>query len=434
MNAIGAAFTLVTSVFLFTLPRRFAAIPFLLGAVYMPRSAEVELGPAHFTALRILVMFGVFRVLIRGERLAKGMNPVDRMLILWAVFLIGSSVFHTSDAWVFRAGIIWSDLGCYLLLRIFVQDRVDIERIFKVLCVVLVPVAVLMILEKSSGENLFAAVFGGYDEVVLREGHFRARGPFAHPILAGAVGATCFPMALYLWKRHRKHALMGLFATAGIIFASTSSGPILMLLFILFGLVLWKVRNRLPAIRWLVLMAVIALDAIMKDPVYFLVARIDLAGGSTGWFRARLIQSSIEHLDEWWLAGTDYTRHWMSTGVPANSQHTDITNQLLAMGVMGGLPLMFLFIMILVAAFRAVGQALGQKENESMEHSFLIWMLGATLFGHVMNFFSICLFDQSVVLFYLVLAAIGAVQTGKRLSRTAPKTISRRRGMYGQSM
>lgn len=429
MNAIGIGFTLIAGVFLATLPRRFAAIPLLLAALYMTLGQVLEIGPASFTVMRILVAVGILRVLLKSERIANGMNRVDRMLILWAVWLIGSSVFHTSGAWVFRAGMLWSDLGCYFLFRIFVQDPEDVQRIFKALCVLLVPIAVLMLLEKSSGRNFFASL-GGINELPdFREGHVRAQGPFSHAILAGTVGATCFPMALCLWKTHRKHALLGLFAASGIVFASTSTGPIMMVLFILFGLALWKVRKRLRIVRWLALTTVIALDAVMKAPVYYLMMRIDIAGGSTGWHRARLVESSLEHLDEWWLVGTDYTRHWMPTGLSAYEAHSDITNHLLAMGVWGGLPLMFLFIMALMAAFRAVGLALRAHESASMEYRFLIWALGATLFGHVVTFLSISLFDQSVVFFYLVLAAIGAVQALKALSGTAAKTVTWRQGM-----
>ena len=59
------------------------------------------------------------------------------------------------------------------------------------------------------------------------------------------------------------------------------------------------------ALRWSVLAGVLALAAVMRDPVYFVVAKIDLAGGSTGWHRAQLIHSSIAHLDEWWITGTE---------------------------------------------------------------------------------------------------------------------------------
>ncbi|WP_150107885.1 hypothetical protein [Methylobacter tundripaludum] len=413
MNAIGLLFTLVVSAFLLVLPRRLAAIPLLIGAAYMTRGQVLEIGPAHFTVVRILVTVGILRVLLKGERIANGMNQVDRWLVLWAVFLIASSIFHTSDAWVFRIGLMWSEVGCYFLFRVFIQDAKDVEQIFKALCVALVPIAVLMLLEKATGKNFFS-ILGGVEEVAtFRNGHFRASGPFSHPILAGVVGATCFPMALYLWKSHRKHAVLGLFSAGGIIFASTSSGPIMMLLFILFGLALWKVRDHLRSIRWLALTAIVALDAVMKDPVYFLMARIDISGGSTGYHRAQLIRSSIEHLDEWWLAGTDYTRHWMATGIFANANHTDITNHLLGIGVMGGLPSMFLFIMVLVAGFGKVGKTLRENESASMEQRLLIWTLGAILFGHVWNFWSISLFDQSVVFFYLILAGISAVQVAK---------------------
>jgi hypothetical protein len=204
-----------------------------------------------------------------------------------------------------------------------------------------------------------------------------------------------------------------------MIVASGSSGPILMVLFTLIGLLLWRMRESLVVIRWFVVFGLIALDLLMNDPVYFLMARIDITGGSKGWHRAQLIRSSIEHLDEWWLAGTDYTRHWMATGIPANDIHTDITNHILSMGVMGGLPLMFLFVLTLVVAFRAVGCAVSQSVSASREHRFLSWTLGAILFGHVVNFFSITYFDQSILFFYLVLAAIVAVE---KLSRPVALT------------
>lgn len=425
MNLIGLVFTLVASAFLFSLPRHLAALPFLIGAAYMTLGQELDLG-VHLSVMRILVAVGMIRVLSKGECIANGMNRVDIFLILWAIWLIASSAWHTTDAWIFRAGIVWTDLGSYFLFRSLIKDWEDVRRIFKFLCVVLVPIAALMLVEKTIGKNFFA-ILGGVDEIpTFRNGHFRASGPFAHPILAGVVGATCFPMALYLWKSHRRHALLGFFAAGGIVFSSTSSGPIMMLLFILFCLALWKVRNHLHSIRWIVLMAVMVLDAIMKDPVYFLMARIDIAGGSTGYHRAQLIRSSIEHLNEWWLAGTDYTRHWMATGIYANPNHTDMTNHLLQMGVWGGLPLMFLYIMVLVSGFAIVGKALRENESASVEHRFLIWTLGAILFGHVCNFFSISLFDQSVIFFYLILACIGAIQAGKRLSPAKAPIIGRR--------
>jgi O-antigen ligase len=106
----------------------------------------------------------------------------------------------------------------------------------------------------------------------------------------------------------------------------------------------------------------------------------------------------------------------MPTGTHANEVHSDITNHYLQMGVMGGLPLMLVFILVVVAAFRAVGRVLREKNATTQDH-FLAWTLGAILFGYVINFFSISLFDESDVFFYLVLGGIGAMQATKWTAR-----------------
>jgi hypothetical protein len=425
MNLWGLIFTLIASVYVFILPRHLAAIPLLVGAAYITRDQQLEIGPAHFPVVRILVTVGALRIISKDERIAGGLNWMDRFIIIWSLWLVSSSVFHVSGAWVLRSGMVWTEIGCYFLFRVFIQNREDVQRIFKFLCVVLIPLAVLMLLERFTGKNFFSVLLGGREIADFRHGHFRARGSFAHAILAGTVGATCLPMALYLWRKYPKYALAGLFSTGGIIFACTSSGPIMMVMFILLGIAFWTFRKYLNVIRWGALTAVIALNTIMKDPVYFLMARIDISGGSTGHHRARLIQTSIEHLDEWGVAGTDNTCHWMSTCIPGTT-HADITNHFLAMGVLGGLPLMFIFIMILVIAFRAVGKAMHEKAEALTEHKFLIWTLGAILFGHMFNFFAISLFDQSIVFFYLILASIVAVQNANSFAATEVKKLVNR--------
>ena len=393
-------------VLLLVLPRRLAVVPLLVGACYSGPLAVIDVGPASLTVFRVLVFVGVLRVLGRGERIEGGLNRVDGLVVSWGVVLVLTGLLHAEGALTYRAGLIVNDVGGYILLRVFIRDIDDVRHVAKVLSIVLIPVALAMLLEKATGRNLFATL-GGFADPNIRDGLIRARGPFVHPILAGTVGATSLALVATQWKRHRKHAIAGILACLGIVFACTSSGPLMVLIFLLVGLGFWRVRDQMRAVRWLALAAIIALDIVMKDPVYFLMARIDLTGSSKGYHRAQLIRSSIEHLDEWWLAGTDYTRHWMATGIHANSQHTDITNHLLANGVLGGLPLMTVFVLVLVAGFGAVGKALRASKAAPVEQQWLIWTLGAVLFAHVANFFSISLFDQSIVFFYLVLACIG---------------------------
>ena len=107
--------------------------------------------------------------------------------------------------------------------------------------------------------------------------------------------------------------------------------------------------------------------------------------------------------------GTDYTRHWMYSGNPANPDSSDITNQYLANGVMGGLPLMAIFIMVLLSAFRRVGRAVNTASTLSAADQYLVWIIGACLFGHSMNFVAVTFWDHSIGSFLFLLGAISAI-------------------------
>jgi hypothetical protein len=413
MNALGLCLTLIAAGLLFALPRRWAPLPLLIGAMYIPLGQEITIGPFHFTAIRILIAAGVLRVVAKRERIAGPMTRLDWLMILWAAYAVFNTVFHQNPTAVliYRLGLMLDALGIFLLFRIFVREPEDLRRLFGIICVLLAPIAMGMIAEKLTGRNYFALSFGDMAPPEFRNGGYRARGPFYHAILAGTVGAASLPMALCLWRENRRLALVGLGAASGIVYASGSSGPIMTALTVIFAVALWTQRQYLRAIRWSALVLILALAVAMNAPVYYLIARIDITGGSTGYHRAALIESAVIHLDEWWLAGTDYTRHWMPAGIPGNAAHTDLTNQYLVMGVMGGLPLMLLYIWILFEAFSVVGREVRSSlASGSASDGFLIWTLGAILFGHVTTFLSISYFGQSFVILYLLLAVIGSLQ------------------------
>jgi hypothetical protein len=336
---------------------------------------------------------------------------LDKLMVFWGVCVIATAAFHKdfSGTLVGRLGFALDVIGLYVLFRVFIQDADSVFATARMVILLLIPVACLMLVESRTGKNFFSFLGGVSDYSEVREGHVRSQGPFAGSIPAGTVGAVCLPLAVLFWKRNRKLAVAGLFATGAMVFTSRSSGPLMTTAFVLFGLMLWKLRSQMRLIRWAAVAAVVALDLVMNAPVYYIIAWIDLTGSSTSWHRAALIDAAITHLNEWWMFGTDYTRHWMPTGIGWSGDHTDITNYYIKMGVLGGLPLLLLFVAILVTAFNLVGKALSADETAPVEHRFMIWTLGAILFGHVATFMSVSYYDQTVVFLYLVLACIGTL-------------------------
>ena len=193
---------------------------------------------------------------------------------------------------------------------------------------------------------------------------------------------------------------------------------------ILMALWVWRIRGQMRTIRWTAVIMIILLSIVMQDPVYYLIARVDLTGGSTGWHRAELIHAAVTHVNEWGLGGTDYTRHWMPTGVEWNANHTDITNHYIKMGVWGGLLLVAVFVSVLVKCFALVGKVLRTKGKLVGDEKFVMWLLGSILFGHATTFVSVTYYDQSLVFLYFNLASISSIAAAVA-KRKAVKTPAR---------
>jgi hypothetical protein len=368
----------------------------------------IELGPFHLYLIRILIALGAIRVIIRGEFFLIRINSLDKLMLLWGAWALFSSLFHADPFAVLinRLGLVYNGCGIYFLLRIFCQTLEDVVGLCRITAILLVPLAAEMLSEKVTGHNLFS-VLGGVSEISeVRDGKIRAQGPFAHSILAGTIGAVCLPLMIGLWHQHRKTTIIGILACCSMVVASASSGPIMSALAGIGAICMWYWRDKMRLFRWMTVLIYIGLEIVMKAPAYYIISRIDLTGSSTSWHRAVLIETTINHLSEWWLTGTDYTRHWLLTGVTWSKDQIDITNHYIRMGVDGGLPLMLLFIAILAKGFSFIGLAVRQETDQFFASRFMIWTLGASLLSHAATFISVSYFDQSVVFLYLTLAAV----------------------------
>jgi hypothetical protein len=376
----------------------------------MTMAQEILIGPFSFTVIRILIAVGVTRIILRGERLAGGINGLDWLMGLWGLCALAIS-FSRSDiaaAFVYRTGLVYNTCGIYFLIRVFSESIDDLLILIRITAILLLPIAVEMIYEQIIGYNLFSALGGVPTFTVIRDGSFRSQGPFRHPILAGTVGAVCLPLMIGMWNQDRKSAYIGIFSCLIIVLSSGSSGPIASALAGILALIMWRYREIMRLFRYALVAGYIGLELIMEAPAYYIISKIPKISASTGWHRAELINSAIKHLDEWWLWGTEYTRHWMPTGVSWSPDHTDITNHYIQMGVIGGLPLMVTFILILAKAFAYVGQTIKEDSSQSLVVQFMVWSLGASLFSNVTTMISVSYFDQSFIFLYLTLAAIGS--------------------------
>jgi hypothetical protein len=426
MNPAFAIFAGALLVAQLTVPRRYIYAPILVAVCQIPYQQGVEIIGFNFTAIRLLFVAGLCRAF--GERVLAWTirHPLDRLMALFCVIAVFTSLFHRSSVnfnpLTVAVTLSFDYMGLYLFGRAYLRNSEDLLMFSRCLAFALIPLALFMLVEKLTRQNLYSFLGAIIQEAWVREGRVRATGPFGVAILSGTAGATSLALIVSLYRASRKLALVGIAACIMIVICSASSGPMMSLLASAVGLTMWYIRGRMREIKGVVIILLFALALAMEAPVWFIIARIDLAGGSTSWHRAELIDQAFKHLGDWWLVGTDYTRHWMPYGIEWSEDQSDITNHYINLGVRGGLPLMVTFILILFRSFKLLGGAMQKLRLKGDRREFLIWSLGVALFSHAVSFVGISYFDQSTAFLCLALGAIPGIS----LLRESAPTLDKR--------
>jgi hypothetical protein len=415
VNPVAFIGLLAAAYLIWSLPRRFAVCPILAMTCLMPLGQDLVVFGLHFYLFRILLLVGLLRVLLKHEVAQLVMTRTDKIFIWWVIISIvfGTLAKPSMQLFINRLGDAYNAFGSYFLMRCFLVDFEDLLTSVRTLAWLSLPVAALMLVEKSTGHNYFS-VFGGVPEItVIREGHLRCQGAFRHPILAGTFGATQFPLFIALWfyqPQYRRIAMLATIASLIIVGTASSSGALMALLASMGGMALWKWRAHMRLVRRGAVVAILIVAMIMNAPVWYLFDRLSSITGGTGWFRSYLIDQTIAHFNEWWLFGTTYTANWAPSGevTSADPNMMDITNHYIAQGVSGGLLKLVLFLAIIVVSFKSVGRWL-KVEGADSSAGILVWGAGVSLFAHCLSFVSTTYFDQIVVVWYWLLAMIASI-------------------------
>jgi hypothetical protein len=266
-----------------------------------------------------------------------------------------------------------------------------------------------MLWEQLTGRNPLYAALGGvrsFQGIAAHgaEDKLRGTGSFAHPILAGTFGGFCFPLFVGLWwlgeKADRRYAILGVAAAPVMAFAANSSTALFGLIGAIIALSFWPIRRYMRAVRWTIVTIIVSLHLVMKAPVWHLISRVDLTGGSSSYHRYQLINQCILHFSDWWLVGTKNYADW-------GFDMWDLSNQYVGTADTAGLLPFILLLAIIVLGFKYLGIARRAAEGDRRRELF-IWALGASLFANVVAFFGISYFDQTVVAWYAILSMICA--------------------------
>lgn len=396
-----AIIAVILAIFVFILPRRYVLIPYIIAACLIPPDQRIVVMNLNFTSLRILIAVGMLRLFVRGEVVAIRWNAFDLLFLIWMLYRSIAYILLWSDtqAVINRSGVLYDALGFYWLFRQNIRSWADIEFVFRVLAYGVLIMAPFVAFEWKTGRNPF--VYLGTVVTDIREGRYRCQASFPHSIMLGLFWANIIPIFIGCAVVTRRY-LYWIAVAAGIfvILATASSTPIASVLEILLLMGLFHYRKYGRHIVYALCGLAVVLHLVMKAPVWHLISRVNIVGGSTGWHRFHLIDQAINHFSEWALIGTRNTASW-GYGLG------DVTNQYIGEGVTGGFVSMILLITIMVVAVRTVGRY--SLCALPLQLQWLAWCICVAILGHCLSFIGVAYFGQINMLLYLSFVIVGVM-------------------------
>ncbi len=409
LNPIAGAVMVLSIILILTLPRRHVIGPLLVSLFLIPTGQQLYVAGVHWLAPRIIILPALVRILMirfgsKKAIFAGGLNSIDRAyfgcIVCQTLAVIVQYTF-SSQVFASQFGFLIDFLGGYVVIRAFITEEHDIYRTIKWLAIIMIVLAVGMVYEQYAQRNIFGMLGGTQLVPTVREGKIRSQGAFQHSLTAGTFAATSLPLFFLLWKngKAKAFALLGFLGCSVMTICSNSSTPLLAYASGLFGICLWPIRGKMKAVRRGLVVVLVGLHLIMKAPVWFLIARIDLTGGSSGYHRAELVDQFINRFWEWWLIGTTNSGSW-------GWDMWDQQNEFVSVGEAGGLLALILFIAAIAHCYKRLG--IGRKAARGTRTEWCFWFLGACMFANLAAFFGVNYFDQSKIGWFILLAMITA--------------------------
>lgn len=418
MNSIGFILTLICVLVVFLAPRRLAIFGIIAGVCYITQWQQIMLGGFHFTAIRIILLFGFVRSLIQGELQSIRINNIDVTLIAFAIVFNAAPAMRTG-IWQEPVGDTYNILLSYFVFRCLITNTDDLLEMLPGLACLILPLALCMAYESRGGYNVFN-IMGGEGGEWVREGRYRCIGSFRGPHTAGVFGATLIPMftaLFFISPEKRFFAVVGTVSAVMITYTSNSSGPLMAFVCSLLGLAVWPMRERMSAVRKGIVVGILLLDISMKAPIWYVFSKLsDLIGGD-GWYRSYLMDQCWRHIADWWLWGTNDTSDWGATLMSWGG--ADLCNLYVSCAAGAGLGGLVLIILLLVKCFGALGRALQTVRGYDRESEIILWSLGATLFAHVVTVFSVTYWDQMHVPWWGLFGIISSITSSAQTQSSA---------------
>lgn len=387
IHPLGFTVFFICAVLLLSTSRSKATLPILILMCFVSAQQRFSVFGADFSLMRILLLLGIARIMIKGEWKYFRYNKIDRLVLFWfgATTIAYVALRGDFSAVIYQVARAIDVLAIYFIFRVFIKDDEDLSNFIKYIVIIACAVSIFFVIEFVVGRNLFS-IFGGVPEFTsMRDGRIRAQGPFPHPILAGCFWAALVSFGWAYTKVHGKIVgYIGIMAMIFMIITSASSTSVLSFSAGLAGILFYKYRRKLRGVVISSLVMITFLSIALKGPPWSLFAKLNVIGGSSGYHRYYLIDEAVNHVSEWWLFGTISSAHW-GWGL------WDITNTFVAAAARGGLLGLVLFNILVFSSLSVTYYVVKRVEKHNL---IFAWAIFVSLFVDLVSFQGVTFLGQ----------------------------------------
>ncbi len=396
----------------------YALIVYLAIILFYPTYLVVSLGTIDITAHRIVASVLLLKCLTNANLMGKfKWCRLDTWVtvFIFVCTVITFIIYPFQVALENRGGFIIDTWFMYLGVRLCITNRTDVLKVTKWISVLLVPLAILGVVEAYTGYQPFASLAANAPWALATErggaarfGLTRAIGPNGHPIIFGLCFTTLLPLVYYLRHERNNWGTMAYLLSGLVIIgamSSVSSGPFAALIAVIVCMAMEPFKKYLRDVLIGLGCCTVLAEIGSNRPVWHVIVGCLNPFGGSGWHRARLIDLAIEHFGEWYLLG--YGGKDPGWGPQLGMTHTDICNHFVFMGVAYGVWGLIAFCFMLTVAVRTL--ILVHNSSADPMVKSLAWAIGSIVISSIIAFSSVSLMGQSIFLFYFVLGMVGSL-------------------------
>lgn len=382
---------------------------------WYPSFLSVPIGTIDLTVTRIVMMALFAKLFLHGDATKKlNFETVDKLVIVYFILQITASAFTADSAAQLlenRAGAAFDMVLPYFAVRLILRNKQQYIALLKAIMIISAPLVVVGLWQCLTGYNPFAFLWRYYAWAtdmsftqLHRSGLFRANVVFPHPIMYGLFFAMFGPVCmglLRLPKQNRDLYYIGSAVMGVGVFTSMSSGPALALLLSLCFILFYKYRKSWRLVMGVAIFMCLTVEVVSNRHFYDVLGRFTF-NPATAWYRGRLFEMAFFEggMNGHWLTGYGQADPGWGPKIDYRD-FTDIVNHYILVLVRYGLVGLIPFVVLLIGVIRRLFDAFRMRISQG--ETWLAWCVLSALFGLLGGLFSVSLFGQPIVVFYMIM-------------------------------